>query len=85
MYTIIIDKKGHKAIEKLSRVDQARVYIHLKSLETDPRPPGKKIKHFYGIEHGYRLRVGSVRVVYSVDDTSKRVFVIDIGYRGDIY
>lgn len=85
MYTIVLNKKHHKAIGKLSRVDQARVYTNLKELEADPRPPGKKMKRFYGIAHGYRLRVGSVRVVYSVDDTSKRVFIVDVGYRGDIY
>ena len=85
MYTIVLDKKHHKAIEKLSRVDQARVYTHLKELEADPRPPGKKIKRFHGIAHGYCLRIGSIRVIYSVDDAGKRVLVIDIGYRGDIY
>lgn len=85
MYTIVLNKKHHKAIGKLSRVDQARVYTNLKELEADPRPSGKKIKCFYGIVHGYRLRVGSVRVVYSVEDTKRQVFVVDVGYRGDIY
>lgn len=85
LYTVILDKKHRKAIEKLSRIDQARVYMHLKELETNPRPPGKKIKYFHGIAHGYRLRVGSVRVIYSIEDTNKQVLVIDVGYRGDIY
>ena len=85
MYAIIAEAKIQKKIAHLDPPTRERVIHAIDGLATNPRPPGKKIKHFHGIEHGYRLRVGDVRVVYSVEDTMKQVFVVDVGYRGDIY
>lgn len=85
MYTVVLLKKHEKRISKFSPVDQARVYTHLQALENDPRPPGKKVKSFQGLPHGLRLRIGDIRVVYTVSDKEKLVYVVDIGRRGDIY
>lgn len=85
MYTAILLKKHEKRIARFSPVDQARVYKQLKALEIDPRPPGKKVKSFQGLPHGLRLRVGDIRVVYTVSDKEKLVYVVDIGRRSDIY
>jgi mRNA interferase RelE/StbE len=52
----------------LDRIDKA-----ILSLETDPRKPGT-IK-LAGASGMYRMRVGDYRVVYEIDDVSKRVDV----------
>ena len=33
----------------------------------------------------YRYRVGDYRVVYSIDDEQKQVFVLIIKHRGEVY
>lgn len=85
MYQILVNKKIEKAIRKLGKTDQSRVYKAISQLKINPRPKGKKIKPFFGIQHGYRLRVGSVRVLYVVDDKNREIKIIDVDYRGDIY
>ncbi|HEY1269284.1 MAG TPA: type II toxin-antitoxin system RelE/ParE family toxin [Candidatus Binatia bacterium] len=34
---------------------------------------------------GYRLRVGDYRVLYTIDDETKRVFVYSIAHRREAY
>jgi mRNA interferase RelE/StbE len=45
--------------------------------------PAGNIKKLKGIENGYRLRVGSVRVLFEKDGDNVHVFKID--NRGDVY
>ncbi len=84
-YRVVLLKKHDKSIAKFSPIEQARVYKHLKALEVNPRPPGKKVTSFKGLPHGLRLRIGDIRVVYTVSDEEKRVYIVDVGRRGDIY
>ncbi|OHB38882.1 MAG: hypothetical protein A2060_05920 [Planctomycetes bacterium GWA2_50_13] len=81
-YAIEIIPKAEK--EFLTLPDNVRVKIREKilSLEDNPRPFGcKKLK-----ETGYyRLRSGSYRVIYSVDDKLKIAKVLSIAHRKDVY
>jgi mRNA interferase RelE/StbE len=47
-----------------------------------PRPPG--CRKLSGSDR-YRVRVGTWRVVYSVDDDSRTVLVVKVGHRKDVY
>lgn len=85
MYRIIIEGKNHKKITRFDSVIRKRVIAAIDLLAQNPRPLGKKIKHFVGITNGYRLRVGPIRVVYVIQDEQKTIFIVDVGYRGDIY
>jgi mRNA interferase RelE/StbE len=47
-----------------------------------PRPPGcRKLSS----SDRYRVRVGTWRVVYSVDDENRTVLVVKVGHRKDAY
>ena len=37
------------------------------------------------LQGSYRMRVGDIRIVYSIDEAAKTVFVEVIGFRGDVY
>ena len=82
-YAIEIIPKAEKEFLTLPD-DNVRVKIREKifSLEDNPRPFGcKKLK-----ETGYyRLRSGSYRVIYSVDDKLKIAKVLSIAHRKDVY
>ena len=37
------------------------------------------------LQGSYRLRIGNIRIIYSVDNTLKIVYIEVIGFRGDVY
>jgi len=77
-YTVVIEKPAEKFIMRLAeRVLRA---IHgLPDSGDIKRLQGKKSRGMY------RLRVGSYRIIYSVDNGQLIVRVIDAGSRGQIY
>ena len=56
---------------------------HVDSLATDPFPRGTS--KLSGAEHLYRVRVGDYRIIYSVDDQAKLIFVHYVRHRRDAY
>ena len=80
MYNIIIKKKAKKFIDKLTQNDKKRIVKAIESL-----PDGEDIKKLKGHEELLRLRVGSYRIIYTVDHGKLTVYVIDAGNRGEIY
>ncbi|HIR91960.1 MAG TPA: type II toxin-antitoxin system RelE/ParE family toxin [Candidatus Egerieimonas intestinavium] len=80
MYKIIIKKKAKKFIDKLPANERRRVVSEIEKL-----PNGEDIKKLKGHNDLLRLRVGSYRIVYSVDHGILTVYVIDAGNRGEIY
>jgi len=60
----------------------ARCFLQL---EQDPRRHAN-IKRLTGEFDGYRrYRVGDWRVIFSVDDVKKRVLVLAVGHRREVY
>ncbi|WP_404980599.1 type II toxin-antitoxin system RelE family toxin [Carboxydichorda subterranea] len=59
-----------------------RVRDAMRDPADNPRPPG--VRKLTGRD-GWRLRVGDYRVIYDVDDESRRVTVLHIGHRRDVY
>lgn len=80
MYQIIIKKKAKKFIDKLPMNEKRRVVAAIEQL-----PNGEDIKKLKGHSELMRLRVGSYRIIYTVDNGELVVIVIDAGNRGEIY
>ena len=59
------------------RIDEAIV-----KLSNHPRPVGSK--KLVGAPL-YRIRIGTYRVVYEIDDNRKTVTIVTVGHRGDVY
>lgn len=81
-YTIHIEKPAEKFIAKLPYPDKERLVRAIYQLPNTgdiKRLQGKKSKGMY------RLRVGTYRVIFTVDNGKLVVHVIDAGNRGDIY
>ncbi len=78
-----LHRKAAAALESLP-ADRARaIRDRLQELAVDPRPRGtKKLR---GSADVYRSRVGMYRIVYTVDDKAREVFVTDIATRQNIY
>lgn len=81
-YSVFILRRAQKELGGLSLEVYPRVLDAIRNLAHDPRPPG--VRKLIGRE-GWRLRVGDYRVIYEVDDESRRVTVLHIGHRRDVY
>ena len=80
MYQIIIKKKAKKFIDILPTNERRRVVAAIEQL-----PDGEDIKRLKGHSDLFRLRVGSYRIMYTVDNGQLVVCVVDAGNRGQIY
>jgi mRNA interferase RelE/StbE len=83
IYTVSIKKGVVKAIAELDAQYRKRVAQVLRSLVSDPRPPG--CCPLKGFPNTWRIRVGDVRIIYEVYDDHLLVHVIRLGHRRDVY
>ena len=81
-YDLRIKPSAVKELRFLQPADRRRVVDRIESLAEDPRPRGCE-KLTGGAR--YRVRQGSQRVLYEVDDESQIVTVVKIGHRRDVY
>lgn len=83
-YTIELLPSAQRDLARLDRRDQQRVAKAIDALAQDPLPPGAKT--LKGQSQKYRrIRVGSCRVVYTVEGDRLVVLVVRIGQRGQVY
>ncbi len=82
-YDLLIKPSAVKEIEGIERKkDRQKVVKRIQDLADDPRPPGcEKLAQ----QERYRVRQGWYRITYSVDNREKRVLVVKVGHRRDIY
>lgn len=81
-YRIYLRKSAAKELKKLPKPTIQKVIKRIESLTIEPRPidcvklTGQEL---------YRIRQGSYRIVYSIQDVVLTVWVIKISHRKDIY
>ena len=84
IYTVEVAPQASKQLAAIPKDYQARIATAISDLRENPRPDGsKKLK---GKQIGlYRIRIGSYRVIYSVNDKKLYILVVWIGQRGGAY
>ena len=81
-YSIEILRVAQKQLAKIDRQQQSRIIDAIQSLADEPRPSGcKKLSG----RPAWRIRVGSYRVIYEIEDDKLIVLIIAIGNRKQIY
>jgi mRNA interferase RelE/StbE len=81
-FSISIKQSAAKALEKIPKDDRLRVISAIDQLKTNPTAGGVLKGEFAGLR---RIRIGSYRVVYEVQDQKLVVLVIRIGHRREVY
>jgi mRNA interferase RelE/StbE len=81
-YEVFILRRAQKTLAHLPKQNYSRVRDLIVELAANPRPSG--CKKLIGRE-GWRVRAGDYRVIYEIDDGERRVTVLDIGHRRDVY
>lgn len=82
-FKIEVSATAEKQLRKIPRPDQIRVVGVVLKLAENPRPRG--CRKLAGYEDVYRIRVGTYRVIYSVERLQVIIVVLKIGHRKDIY
>ncbi len=79
-YKIVIEKPALKFLQKQPPAQRERLLRAIQAL------PGEgDIKPMAGYKDLYRLRVGTYRVIYTVENDVLIVRVLNAGNRGDVY
>ena len=83
IYHVEITGSAERQLRKLSRSNQLRVARALVGLATEPFPT--QSRKIAGTQDVWRIRVGSYRILYSVDNDRVVVITLKIGHRRDVY
>jgi len=82
-YTVVITRRAQAEHVAIPSPSYELIERHLLELRDDPRPPGcKKLKDRGG---AWRVRAGSYRIIYEIDDSRTLVTVLTIRHRKDVY
>jgi mRNA interferase RelE/StbE len=81
-YTITILRRAQHEVADLPADAYLQVRETIRALAQVPRPPG--CLKLTG-RTGWRIRVGSYRIVYEVDDANRGIVVLHVGHRRDVY
>lgn len=83
MYKVLMTRRAEKDLKALERSEKNRVIPAITALAETPRPSGcLKVKSEPGV---WRIRVGDLRIGYSIDDAELEVTVLRIVHRREFY
>lgn len=82
MYEVVIENRAKRQIKSLPQNDLSKIIGAILDLKKEPKPGGvKKLAD----KPYFRIRVGSYRVLYTIDESKKLVTVFSIAHRKEIY
>ena len=82
-YRVELAPATKRQIRKLSSTNRKRILDALEKLAHNPRPSG--VVKLTGEENLYRIRVGSYRIIYDIQDQLLTLLVVKVGPRRDVY
>ena len=83
-YLVELSPAAARQLRKLDRPIQRRLYLRLRRLTSEPRPPGcVQLQGASGTF--YRIREGTYRIIYTIEDARLVVLVVRIAHRRDVY
>lgn len=84
-FEIRFSDSGRKQLKKLSKTDIELVLKKLAGLKrfSEATP---NIKRLRGVREAvFRIRIGDIRVIFEVEMSRKMIWILFVGYRGDVY
>jgi mRNA interferase RelE/StbE len=83
MYQVRLKKPAEKYLNKLNGKMYRAVRSKIEELKINPLP-GDAVP-LKGYSHTYRIRLGSIRIIYEIHQGELIILIIDIGSRGQVY
>ena len=81
-YRIELKRSAAKELARIPKRDIHKIIARIRRLADDPRPPGSR--KLSGQEE-YRIRQGSYRILYLIEDDVLTVYVVRIAHRKRSY
>lgn len=81
-YSIRFKESVKKDLRKIPKRDIQRILARIELLADDPRSPQSEM--LTG-DDKYRIRQGTYRILYDIEDDVLTVCVVKIGHRRDVY
>ncbi|WP_078915748.1 type II toxin-antitoxin system prevent-host-death family antitoxin [Streptomyces sp. NRRL WC-3719] len=80
-----LEEAADVMLRVISRLDAMRILTALTALGDEPYRQDADVEKLTGPSGLYRLRVGSYRVAYQIDDGELVVLVVKVGDRRDVH
>jgi len=84
VYKIVFTKRSFKSLRRIPKPVAAQMRSKLVEIAKNPYAPHSNVKKLQG-RSGFRLRVGTWRLIYEIQDDQLIILVLKVGSRGDIY
>ena len=81
-YKIFFKESVEKDLRSIPKKDLKRILTRIEALAQEPRPQG--YEKLSGQEK-YRIRQGTYRIIYSIQDQELTVWVVKVRHRKDVY
>lgn len=81
-YTVLLSHQAEKVYKKLNKTLKDRVKEALIKLQNKPHL-GKTLHG--DLKGNYSIRIGKIRIIYSISEKNKTVYTIAIGPRKTVY
>jgi mRNA interferase RelE/StbE len=84
LYRVLIKASAGKELAAVgSKADRQKIVTRIQGLAANPTPHGSE--KLAGYSDRYRVRQGSFRIIYFIDDEASEVTIYKIGDRKDVY
>ena len=81
-YKIFFKESVEKDLRSIPKKDLKKILTRIEALAQEPRPQG--YEKLSGQEK-YRIRQGTYRIIYSIQEQELTVWVVKVGHRKDVY
>jgi mRNA interferase RelE/StbE len=83
LYKIVLKKSAEKDLDKINEPHITKIINQIESLKDNPR--NRKVIKLVSKENEYRLKIGSYRVLFYIDESNKLVKISRVLHRKDAY
>jgi len=80
-YNVLLHPKAADFLRKTDAKLRERIKRTLRELEESPERRGVRLSH----SPFYRLRIGDYRAIYTINSEERKVIVLFIGHREEVY
>ena len=80
MFSVLLHPKANRFLEGIDKTLRDRIKEKLRTLAEDPEK-GEKLRH----SHFWKLRIGDYRAIYEIDYENRKVIILFIGHRREVY
>ena len=83
MYKIFFKRSAEKELRGISPPFLKKILERIESLNADAKPAG--VEKLKGEDRYFRVRQGDYRIIYEMNESERKIVMIKIGHRRDVY